>query len=159
MLRIRPLDEQCRPVVERIVREEWGGPMMATRGRLFDTTGLPGYVAVEEGALCGFLLLRMEREQWEVAAIQADPPGRGTGQALMGQAVRDARSAGVRRLWLITTNDNTYAIRFYQKLGMALVAVHIGAMEESRRLKPGIPALGVDGIPIQHELEFAFDLS
>lgn len=51
-------------------------------------------------------------------------------------------------------NDNTHAIRFCQKYGFPLKAVHIGAIEEVRRLKSGVPKLGNDGIPIEHEFEF-----
>jgi hypothetical protein len=54
----------------------------------------------------------------------------------------------------VTTNDNAPAIRFYQRRGWDLVALHRDAVNESRRLKPEIPATGVDGIPIRHELEF-----
>ena len=64
-----------------------------------------------------------------------------------------AAAAGCKRIWLITTNDNTAALRFYQKYGLALVAVHRNAVEASRRLKPEIPLTGNDGIPIRDEIE------
>lgn len=56
-------------------------------------------------------------------------------------------------MWLITTNDNTVALRFYQKRGFVLAAIHRNALEESRRLKPSIPLVGIDGIPIRDETE------
>jgi len=55
---------------------------------------------------------------------------------------------------LITTNDNINAIKFYQKRGFDLKAAHINAMDISRKLKPGIPLIGMHNIPIKHELEF-----
>jgi len=58
-----------------------------------------------------------------------------------------------RRLWLITTNDNLPALRFYQRLGWDLVALHRGAVDEARRFKPEIPRVGLDGIALRHELE------
>jgi hypothetical protein len=60
---------------------------------------------------------------------------------------------GCTRLWLITTNDNLHALRFYQKRGFMLVAVHRNAVEQSRKLKPEIPLYGKDGIPIRDEIE------
>jgi hypothetical protein len=54
---------------------------------------------------------------------------------------------------LITTNDNTHALRFYQRRGLQLAALHRNAIEESRRLKPEIPQHGADGIPLRDELE------
>jgi hypothetical protein len=54
---------------------------------------------------------------------------------------------------LITTNDNVAALRFYQKRGFTLAALHKNALEQSRRLKPQIPLLGLDGIPLRDEIE------
>jgi ribosomal protein S18 acetylase RimI-like enzyme len=68
-------------------------------------------------------------------------------------------AAGCRRLWLITTNDNTPAIRFYQRQGMRVVAVHHNAIVDARRIKPEIPEFGVDGQPICDEIEFEIDLA
>ena len=41
------------------------------------------------------------------------------------------RAPGCYRLWLITTNDNEPAIRFYDAKGMTLVAIHHNAIQES----------------------------
>jgi ribosomal protein S18 acetylase RimI-like enzyme len=38
----------------------------------------------------------------------------------------------MRRLWLITTNDNMQALHLYRKRGFQLVAVHVNALEESK---------------------------
>jgi RimJ/RimL family protein N-acetyltransferase len=65
-----------------------------------------------------------------------------------------ARLHGCKRVWLITTNDNTHAIRYYQKRGFDLVAIHRNAIDASRKIKPQIPLTGFDGIPILHEIEF-----
>jgi hypothetical protein len=45
------------------------------------------------------------------------------------------------------------ALRFYQKRGFVLVAVHKNALEVSRKLKPAIPLIGNDGIPLRDEIE------
>jgi hypothetical protein len=53
-------------------------------------------------------------------------------------------------LWVITTNDNTDALRFYQRRGFCLVKVHRGAVDRSRAsLKPEIPVVGAYGIPLR----------
>jgi hypothetical protein len=36
-----------------------------------------------------------------------------------------------------------------------LVAVHRDALEESRKLKPDLPLIGMDGIPLRDEIELA----
>ncbi len=35
-----------------------------------------------------------------------------------------------------------------------MVALHLNAIEEYRRIKPQIPLIGFDNIPILHEIEF-----
>lgn len=56
--------------------------------------------------------------------------------------------------WVITTNDNVDALRFYERCGFCLVTVHRGAVDRSRtNLKPEIPVLGAYGIPLRDELE------
>ncbi len=67
---------------------------------------------------------------------------------------RLAARHGCARLWLITTNDNVDALRFYQRRGFELAALHRRAVDESRsRLKPEIPVAGAYGIPIRDEIE------
>ncbi len=51
------------------------------------------------------------------------------------------------------------ALRFYQKWGLRLVALHPNALEQSRRLKPEIPLVGRDGIPLRDELELEMTLN
>jgi ribosomal protein S18 acetylase RimI-like enzyme len=64
-----------------------------------------------------------------------------------------ALQAGCSRLWLITTNDNLIALKFYQKRGFQLIAVHPDALAESRKIKPSIPQFGMHGIPLRDEIE------
>ena len=69
------------------------------------------------------------------------------------------REHGLRRLWVLTTNDNVDALRFYQRRGFRLSALRPGAVDEARRqLKPEIPELGEYGIPIRDEIELEMPL-
>ena len=54
----------------------------------------------------------------------------------------------------ITTNDDLDAIRFYQRRGWTITAVHVNALAESRKIKPSIPEIGNYGIPLRDEIEF-----
>ena len=78
--------------------------------------------------------------------------GRGAESLLLDAAATLARRAGWRRLWLVTTNDNTAALRFYQRTGRDLVAFHRNVLAGSRALKRSISQMGLDSIPIRHEL-------
>jgi len=66
-----------------------------------------------------------------------------------------AWGAGLR-LWLITTNDYIRAIRFYQRRGMDLVAVHRDFADTVRRAKPTVDTSGTDGIDFRHALELEY---
>ncbi len=62
------------------------------------------------------------------------------------------------RLVVVTTNDNLNALRFYQKRGFILVQLRPNALARSRQLKPQIPLVGMDGIPLRDEIELEMDL-
>ena len=75
---------------------------------------------------------------------------------LLAAARMEARERGCRRLWLVTTNDNTPAVRFYQRRDFDICAFHRNAITESRRLKPEIPDEGLFGIRVRHEIELEY---
>lgn len=132
-----------------------GGTTVVSRGSVHDLTELPGFVAVEGGGgeRGGFAMYRVDGDACELVAIEATERQRGAGTALIEAVESAARDEGCRRLWLITTNDNLDALRFYQRRGFELAAVHRGAAAASRDLKPSIPEIGEFGIRIRDEIE------
>jgi ribosomal protein S18 acetylase RimI-like enzyme len=84
----------------------------------------------------------------------------GIGKDLISKMIEKARGIpGLKRLWLMTTNDNLDAIKFYQKRGFVLTAIHPNAIEASRKLGQDIPAIGCYGIPICDEVEMEYPLN
>lgn len=153
MFRIRPVERGDRRWVSRLLRDAFGDVTVARKGVLIDASALPGFVAVAGGRPVGLAAYDMAGGECEVVAIISVREGWGVGRALM-DAVRDrAAAAGNRRLWLVTTNDNTRALRFYQIWGMDLCAFHRHGARRSRNAKPLLPQRGADGIPLDHELE------
>ena len=107
----------------------------------------------ENGALIGVLTFQTAGRDREISALYAAASWRGIGSALIEAAVDLARVDGCDRLWLVTTNDNVDALRFYQRRGFRLIELHQGAVDESRAtLKPSIPEVGDHGIPLRDEL-------
>lgn len=104
------------------------------------------------GRRVGLLTYLVRDDACEIVTIDAFEPGRGIGTALLDSV----KALGHRRLWLVTTNDNIRAQRFYERSGFRLVAVREGEIERSRRLKPQIPDVGEAGVPIRDELEYEF---
>jgi len=157
-IEILPLKETDRRWAREFLEEEAGAARMVSRGRLHQADQLPGFVAVVSGVRAGLLTYRKDAGELEVVALYVRLRERGVGTRLLDQALQVAQREGCRRLWLITTNDNETAIAFYQRRGMNLVAVHRGALAESRKLKPEIPLFGVGGKPIEDEIEFEFQI-
>jgi GNAT superfamily N-acetyltransferase len=137
------------------IARTWGADFVVTRGRKVYPTQLEGYYAEDEtGAKIGLVTYEIIGDQCEVVTLDAFVKFSGVGTVLMEKVRQRARSAGCRRLWLITTNDNLDAIRFYQKRGFTIAGVHVNALEKSRQMKPTIPVVGQFGIPLRDEVEF-----
>lgn len=107
-----------------------------------------------EGDGLGVLMFKTEDKECEILSIDSFKEGHGIGTALLNELKKKCQSRGISTLWLITSNDNTYAMKFYQKRGFDMVAVRRNAIIESRKLKPSIPLVGTDEIEIKHEVEF-----
>jgi ribosomal protein S18 acetylase RimI-like enzyme len=138
---------------------EWGS-VVARLGELLALDELPALVAEVDGAPAGLLTWRHDEAagEVEVVGIEAWIRERGVGAALLRALRAEARRRGATRLWLITNNDNLDAMRFYQRRGWQLAAVHVGGADRSRAIKPSIPLVGDHGIPVHHEVELELRL-
>nr|WP_246726453.1 GNAT family N-acetyltransferase [Microvirga arsenatis] len=94
----------------------------------------------------------------ELITLDSVTPRHGTGTALIEALVRILQGRGFKALRVTTTNDNLAALRFYQRRGFRLVSVRPGAVNEARKIKPSIPLLGLDGIPLRDEIELVRSL-
>lgn len=150
---IRPVEDRDRKWMTRFLESRWGSGRIITRGRVHEAAALPGFIAEMRGQPVGLITYRTEKDEAEVITLDSLTEGLGIGTALMTSVVMALTAMGMRRLWLITTNDNTPALKFYQKQGFSLCALHRRAIDESRKIKPEIPAIGIDGIPIRDEIE------
>lgn len=133
-IEIRDADASDRLWLDRIMDEEWGGPIQVAHGQVYRPADLP----------C-------------IGVIGTLAKRRGVGSALVGRLANDARSRGCRVLRAITTNDNRAAQRFYSALGFRSSDVRPGEVAESRKLKPSIPLEDDRGTPITDELEYEIE--
>ena len=125
---------------------------MVVHGRVYDAAELPALLAERDGTVVGLLTYTVEDRALEVVSLDAITPRGGVGTALLAGAAELARKVGAQRLWLVTTNDNLDALRFYQRRGMRIVSVAAGALDAARALKPSIPLIGEYGIALRDEL-------
>jgi GNAT superfamily N-acetyltransferase len=158
-LKIRPLCPADRDWVKRHIAEHWGAEIVVAHGTIYHPAALPGFVAELDGKMTALVTFQINGDACEIVTLDSLHPGQGIGTALIEEVKAAAGAAGCRRLWLITTNDNLHALGFYQKRGFRLVAVHPGAVDAARKLKPEIPLIGNDGIPIRDEIELEIVLT
>ena len=137
--------------------------MQARRGELVDVLDGPALVASGNDQPIGIVSWRIDDSgaaaEVRVLLVAAEARGQGVGRALIEAAGDALREAGVRRAWLVTTNDNLAALALYQKAGWRLSALRPGAIDELRRsTKPSISETGEHGIPLRDELELEIEL-
>ncbi len=158
-MEVREVATEDREWVEELVASRWGARIVVNRGRARDATLLPGLVAEVDGERLGLLTYEVGGRLLEVVTIDALRQGEGIGTALLARVREIAMSRGCVRIWLTTTNDNLDAIAFYQRRGFRMVAVHPGAVDTARVLKPGIPFAGARGIPVRDEIELSLAIA
>jgi ribosomal protein S18 acetylase RimI-like enzyme len=151
-LSIRPVAALEYDAVVAALARWWNGTIVVGHGKRYDVATLPALGAWRDGAVVGALTYRIVDQAMEIVTIDADPPHDGTGSALFDAALAVARAARADRVWLVTTNDNLDALRFYQRRGMRLVGLAPGGVDQARVLKPSIPTIGAYGIPLRDEL-------
>lgn len=153
-LAVRPLTQGERRQLRQFLTREWGSAQIVSRGQVHDAAQAEALGAFRRRRMLGLVTYVTAGGECEVLTLNALEQRRGIGGALLKAVAVEAKAAGCWRLWLITSNDNRGAIAFYESQGLRLVAVHSGALDESRRLKPSIPEFTPDGTRISDEFEF-----
>ena len=133
--------------------EHWGGEEMIARGRVYRPEQLDGFVVEDREAWIGLITFVIEDGECEVTSLDSLREGQGIGSSLLEKAMEAVRSCGCKRLLLVTTNDNLKALGFYQRRGFEIAAIYRGAIHETRKIKPGIPLIGYNNIPLRDEIE------
>jgi GNAT superfamily N-acetyltransferase len=155
---VRTLAEDDRSWAIELLREHWGSEVVVIRGKARDASRLEGFVAELDGGPAGLTVYETRGAESELVTLDSLKEGVGVGSALVAAVANAAWRQECRRLSVVATNDNVRALDFYQRRGFILTTFRKGAIEKSRRIKPEIPDLGCDDIPIRDELELVLDL-
>lgn len=156
-MRIRQLGDYDRDWAEDVVRKHFGSARVVSRGVVHDTRELPGLVA-EGSALMGLLQYCVDEDQAEVVTVIAIQKRIGIGRTLMEAFREYGQESSLRRIWLVTTNNNFAAQSFYKAMGMRRCAVYPNAVVHARRLKPELPEFDEKGVGIRDEIEYEWML-
>ena len=154
-MKVREKELLDQPGIDMILNERWGGRCeIVVHGDIIEARDLPALIAGEQKGLATYQIRRANNIVFaELITLDAITAKQGVGTVLIEALITKLRAEGVNVLRVTTTNDNLDALRIYQRRGFRIIAVRPGAVDESRRIKPSIPAIGEYGIPIHDEIE------
>ena len=151
---ISEITDDLRPAVTEYIIEHWYTDSMVINGEIIDMTDKPGFCIISDGAIDALLIYRLAESSAEILSLDVERKYTGTGSQLLEHFESRMKAVGINRITLVTTNDNTDAMRFYEKNGYNKKSVRHGAVNISRALKPEIPLTGYGGMRITDEIIF-----
>jgi len=150
---IRKIKNSDNPWIKFIFNDFWGGNFIATKGIIHNIKDLDGFIAIFKNEKAGLITFRIADNEFEIVSLNSFVENIGIGSALLEATIKLAKENSKRRVWLVTTNDNIDALKFYQKRNFRLKKIYPDAIKASRELKPSIPLTGNYGIAIKNEIE------
>jgi len=138
---------------------EWAGDFIIGAGKIHRPENLEGFIAEENGEKVGLITFDVRNNKMELVSINSLKPGKGIGTALLNEVIKTARERRLKKIFLVTTNDNLTALRFYQKNGFRMVKIYPNAIDDARKTKPKIPEIGEDGIPMKDAIGLEYLLT
>ena len=148
------------PRLRQFWKEYWGDDFVVAHGTTFHPENVSGFIALDgENQWAGLVTFVFDGDECEIVTLDSLRENEGLGAALIQSVVEEARQLQCRRVHLTTTNDNLRGLGFYQKRGFVLSALRPNAVEEMRKIKPVIPLIGENGIPLRDEIELEMVLT
>jgi len=157
---IREIQKKDKLKISTLLEKYWGSVNIIVKGNIYDASMLSGFIAYEKenNEILGFLTYIIENDKILLITLNSLKKGLGCGSALINKIEEYALFNNLKKIFLVVTNDNMSAIKFYQRIGFKLYALHKNSIVEARKLKPEIPILGLNSIPIRDEIELEFTL-
>ncbi len=140
--------------IDNFIAELWGSNEVVVHNTLYIPSVLKGFIAEENRKKIGLITYQISNSDCEIVTLNSLLENKGIGTKLVKLVEEEAIKNNCNSVWLITTNDNLNAIKFYQRIGYHLAEVFPNAVENSRKIKPEIPLIADNGIPIRDELKF-----
>lgn len=150
---IERISNETRDLVNQFFIDNWFSTDMSIRGEIIDGTKLDGFLLQEENTIIGLVTYTFFGDICEIVSLDSKRENIGIGSALLKEIEKIAIDNNCKKMRLITTNDNMRALQFYQKRGYCLTKLYPNAMEEVRKVKPNVPELGDNDIPLRDEIE------
>ncbi|WP_329763428.1 GNAT family N-acetyltransferase [Bacillus nitratireducens] len=158
MVHIQKITPEMKETIRVFMCENWGSSMMVSRGRAHQLEQLPGFIALKNDRIVGIITCEVLKNMCEIVSLDSFEEGNGIGTELVDCVLQMARENECEKVWLITTNDNMNALRFYQKRNFIMTNLYMDAVKEARKIKKEIPFIGYGNIAILHEIQLEYIL-
>lgn len=139
-----------------LMNKDWGGLPLVIRGKKYDPTLLDGIIAENDKKIAGFLFFNISGRDCEIIVFEVFEKFKGTGSIILDHLKQIAKNSQCQRIYLMTTNDNLDALRFYQKRGFHICGIHLDSVKISRKIKPSIGIIGDYGITVRDEIDLEY---
>jgi ribosomal protein S18 acetylase RimI-like enzyme len=134
----------------------WGSDILVARGNVYKVNDLDGVLVYENDKIIGLGLYTIKND-CEIVLLETFIQNKGIGTKIIEKIKEIAKTNNCKKIWLITSNENINAIKFYQKRGFHISNIYLNAMEETRKIKPEIPKFS-NGIEVRDEIEFEINI-
>lgn len=155
---IQRITQMDIPWITELFVTRWDGEFVISKGKKYYPQDLDGFIVSIDTQKVGLLTFKDEGDATEIVSLDSLKEKQGIGTALIKAVTDYAKSKNKRRIWLMTTNNNAAAMRFYEKRGFKKVHEYKNAVAESRKIKPSIPLVDENGIPITDEIEYEYQV-
>ena len=152
------INSRNRNLINAFIKQHWYTTTMIIRGKEIDMTKVEGFYFSEEKNIIGLITYIVYNDILEITSLDSLQENQGIGSKLVEAVIYEAKERKCQKIILITTNDNINAIKFYQKRGFDMTHLFRNALDISRKLKPEIPLIGENSIPLRHEIEFELSI-
>lgn len=159
LITIRLTTPDDAEMVSQLMESHWGGEPLVVRTEKFYPSQLPGMLACQDDQIIGFLFYEIRDKTCEIVVIEVLDKFKGVGTTLIDKLKDIAKDKHCHRLYLTTHNDNLDALRFYQRRGFHICAIHLDSVKKLRDMKPGIPMVGDYDIPSRDEIDLELILN
>lgn len=149
---IKEIKKENKERVISFFKEHWGSSEIVISSGVYKCENLDGFICEENHQIIGLVTYIIKNNEIEIISLDSVQEGKGIGTSLLEKVENLARQKQIKLVSLITTNDNLNALRFYQKRGYRIASIIPNAVNEARKIKPSIPLIGNDGIPLNDEL-------
>jgi ribosomal protein S18 acetylase RimI-like enzyme len=147
------------PRLRQFWNEHWDDEFVVAHGTVFNPENVSGFIALDGNEWVGLITYTFLDTDCEIVSIDSLRENEGIGTALIEKVIEEAKANQCRRVHLTTTNANLRALGFYQKRGFQLCTLRVNAVNEARKLKPSIPLIGENDIPLRDEIELEIALT